>query len=554
MQGITLTVDSKNTYLDISIDPTQLSSAIDAKLISQLISQSNYSKFFIFEDNLIDLITTFKNATANNDQRVITQRVGERRDTKIKIVIAEGELSAHMTLVSGYAGKIPSLKDLQSALTDAGVSRGISTKRLAKLSAQIQASQSGEIFEDIVAKGLPPRTGRPSKLKPLVQNALERILTPQTKTGERVDMRDLGAIICVKKGEPLLRRMPPTEGRSGYTVTGVTLKAKQGEWLALKPGDGAIVSDTDENLLIADIAGMPKFKEPKMWVDDTFICKGVNVGTGNVEYDGAVLVNGDVTENMRIVASGDITINGFVESAYIQAGGDIIITEGAMGKVNDAITEYSTTLHAQGSIHLQHGQGLDLKCNGNISIGRQLAYSRIDSKGKVTVGAVDKPNGNIFACTIKCHSQFTAGTVGAVSGSNLSVDFSEGFNTLLERKDTLDDLLKQISDNNLRHLERMNAINAKFVPKEMQQRVDEANKLFENESQLLNWLHMKASEMKKNKQSYQDNLKLIANKKIYPGVVLKLNNKTWRADREYDRSSVAFEGHQWKFDPIISKM
>src|SRR5690606_36488112 len=124
-------------------------------------------------------------------------------------------------------------------------------------------------------------------------------------------------------------------------------------------------------------------KDQKMWVDDTFICKGVNVGSGNVNYDGAVLVNGDVTEKMQIIASGDVTINGFVESAYIQAGGDIIITEGAMGKVNDSATEYSTTLKAKGSIHVQHGQGLDISCNGSVTIGRQLAYSRITCKGEV---------------------------------------------------------------------------------------------------------------------------------------------------------------------------
>ncbi|MCF2946919.1 FapA family protein [Paraglaciecola aquimarina] len=554
MLGITLEVDKTNTYLDITIEPEKLQKPIDAKTVFHLIKESNYAKFFIFDENVIELISSFKNATADNNRAPISQRVGERRDTSIKCTIVEGQLSAIVSLTCGYAGKIPSLQEIKAELAKVGVKRGISTKRLAQLSKQVQEGQSGETFEDTIAKGLPPRAGKPSKLQPLVQNALERILAPQTKGNERVDMRNLGAIICVKKGDELLRRLPPTEGRAGYTVTGDTIVPKPGEWLKFKPGDGTVISDHDENLLIADISGMPKFKQQKMWVDDTFTCKGVNVGTGNVEYDGAVLVNGDVTENMRIIASGDITINGFVESAYIQAGGDIIITEGAMGKVNDALTEYSTTLVSQGSIHIQHGQGLDIKCNGNVSIGRQLAYSRIESKGKVTVGAVDKPNGNIFACSIKCYEQFSAGTIGAVSGSSLNIDFSEGFNNLLERKDTLDDLVKQISDNNYRHMERMNIINSKYVPKEMQHRVDEANQLFQGESQLLQWLHVKAKEMQQSKETYQANLQMVANKKIYPGVTLKLNNRTWRADREYDRSKVAFQGHQWEFEPITSKM
>jgi uncharacterized protein (DUF342 family) len=33
-----------------------------------------------------------------------------------------------------------------------------------------------------------------------------------------------------------------------------------------------------------------------MWVDDIFNSRGVNVAIGNIDYDGSVLVNGDVTE------------------------------------------------------------------------------------------------------------------------------------------------------------------------------------------------------------------------------------------------------------------
>ncbi|WP_158968852.1 DUF342 domain-containing protein [Paraglaciecola sp. L3A3] len=554
MLGISLKVDSTDTYLDIEIEPANLESVIDAKLLFNIIKDSEFADFFVFDENVIDLISHYKNAIANNDNSLISQRIGERRDTEIKCIITAGELTAELTLIVGYAGKIPSVDELITILNQAGVTRGVSTKRLQKLVEQLDHSSPGDILFDTVAQGLPPKAGSSSKLQPLVQNALERILTPQAKGNQRVDMRNLGAVICVKKGAELLRRLPPSEGRHGFTVTGAQIKAKPGKWLKFRPGDGTVISDHDENLLIADITGMPKFKASKMWVDDVFICKGVNVGTGNIEYDGAVLVNGDVTENMKIISTGDVTINGFVESAYIQAGGDIIITEGAMGKVNEAMTEYSTTLVAQGSVHIQHGQGLNIKCNGNVSVGRQLAYSQIESKGKVTVGAADKPNGNIFSCNVKCCGQFIAGTVGAVSGSNLSIDFSEGFNRLLERKDTLDDLLKQISQNNHRHMERMNIINSKFVPRDMQSRVDEANQLYQGETQLLNWLHHKAKEMHQAKEKYQANIQMIANKKVYPGVTIKLNNRTWRADREYDRSKVCFADHQWQLEPLTSKM
>ena len=316
-------------------------------------------------------------------------------------------------------------------------------------------------------------------------------------------------------------------------------------------GKGTAVSHDDANLLVAALSGMPKYRDQIMNIDDTFICTGVNVGSGHVNYDGAVLVNGDVTEKMEIKASGDVTINGFVESAAIEAGGDIIITEGAMGKMDERTGEYSCKLNAAGSIHVQHGQGIDVHCAGNVTVGRQLAYSRIQCAGSVTVGRIDNPQGNLFACEIISQGRITAGTLGAVSGSTLKVDFSPGFSKLLERKDMLDELLRQLRDNNERHKEKLELIKAKLLPAELRNKVDEAVEMYKGESALLNWLELKAMEMRVQKQQYQEAIGLVANKRLYSGVSVKLNNRNWRSEREYDRSRIHYDNHQWHFDPIV---
>ncbi len=551
MLGITLQVDDKDQYLDLIISPILVKDKVEANIILDLVQKSVYKHFFIFNENIIEAVNNCKSVTEDNISDVIKYRIGERRDTQIKTRIVDDQLSAYLTVTAGYAGKLPSVKSLLKELNAFGIKRGISKKRLISLVRQCAQAFPGEVFEELIAKGLAPRVGKSSRLKPLVQNALDRILKPQTLGSARVDMRNLGSIICVQKGTELLRRIPPTDGRRGFTVGGNIIDAKSGEWVKFTPGDGTVISDGDENLLLADISGMPKFKDQKMWVDNIFTCKGVNVGSGNVNYNGSVIVNGDVAEKMEIHATGDVTVNGFVESATIHAGGDIIITEGAMGKVNDSATEYSTSLTSKGNVHVQHGQGLDINCNGNVTVGRQLAYSRINCRGKVTVGAIDNPNGNIFACTVKCQDTITAGTLGAVSGSNLSIDYSEGFNTLLERKDTLDELLNKMKQNNNRHLKRINIINSKFIPKDMQLRVDDANQMFNSETQLLEWLETKSKEMNQAKEQYQTNIRLLANKRVYPGVVVKLNNRTWRAEREYDKAKIYFHGHQWHVEPLM---
>lgn len=551
MNGIELQLDEQNLYLDLIIHPGDVDKKLNIQLLLKSVTDSQYSTFFVFEDNIKVALEAFRTANKTNSAEAIVQRVAERRDAVFDFRIADDEMTATLSITAAFGGKSPSAKSLESHAKKVGIVRGLSTKRLSNLARLAKQAVPGEMVEELIAKGLNPKNGRSSKLKPLVPNALERILRPQSSGASRVDMRNLGDVICVKVGTELLRRLPPKQGRNGYSVTGVEIEAKSGEWIKFRPGDGTAQSDHDENLIVASITGMPKFKNEKMWVDDTFICTGVNVGSGNINYDGAVLVNGDVTEKMSIIASGDVTINGFVESANIQAGGDIIITEGAMGKVNDASTEYSTKLVSQGGIHIQHGQGLDINCTGSVTVGRQLAYSRIVCGGSVTVGPIDKPNGNLFACDIQSHDLVIAGTLGAVSGSNLSIDFSAGFNSLLERKDTLDELLQQIKQNNERHLDKMEIIRSKRIHADLKTKFKEAEDLLKNEIQLLQWLQFKAETMKEAKDTYQQDIQLIANKRLYPGVVVKLNNRTWRAEREYGKAKVFYEGHQWQYEPLL---
>jgi uncharacterized protein (DUF342 family) len=86
-------------------------------------------------------------------------------------------------------------------------------------------------------------------LKPLVQNALDRILQPQKVGLTRVDMRNLGSIISVRQEAELLRRIPPTAGKYSFTVEGDVIEAKSGDWIKFGPDDGAVVSDGDKKIV-----------------------------------------------------------------------------------------------------------------------------------------------------------------------------------------------------------------------------------------------------------------------------------------------------------------
>ena len=82
-------------------------------------------------------------------------------------------------------------------------------------------------------------------------------------------------------------------------------------------------------------------------------------------------------------------------------------------------------------------------------------------------------------------------------------------------------------------------------------RIDEAKEMLRNETNLLTWMETKAQEMSSAKEEYQECARLVANKKLYSGVTVKLNNRNWRSEREYERARVTYDMHQWKYEPIV---
>ena len=546
MKGITLSTISNNKQLHISVDPLLFEGVMKPEPLKEYIGQSEFNGFFLLT-NAIEILCERVNAAKAEDMMdAIEGTIGEIRDADILIKIADDQMSASIKIEAPHSGAIPSVQSCVKLLHQQGVKRGVSTKRIAALMKQASEASPGTEFTEQVAKGLPPRTGKPSFVKPLVPNALDRVLKPKLNNEGKADMRNLGEISCVQANQSVARNMPPSNGRQGYTVTGAPLKAEAGDWKEVKLGKNTEVSKKDKNLIIASITGQPKFEDGKMTVDDTFESKGVNVGTGNIEYDGAVIVNGDVKESMVVVAKGDITINGFVESATLRAGGDIIITEGAMGKMH----EEDCKLYANGSIFVTHGQGLDIVAGKHVNIQKQLAYSRIKCKGKVTVGDIKNPMGTVFASDIKCYSTVRAGSVGAVSGSSLTIDFSEGINLLTDRHEVLLKHLKLIRGNNFDHEVKLRDIHKQAIPESLKRQLDRADVVFDSEKKLLDWLEKMNIEMEKAKVTYEEDAKIIANKELFQGVIVKMNKRNWRSEREYPKCCVKLVDGKWEYDPL----
>ena len=547
MKGVHLFSNEAKTELSVTLDALMFEGSFDAATFVEFVSKSPFKEYRLIDDNIKLLGQAFSLAASEDQQDLVEQMIGKKQKTTLIVEVAEDSMSATLKIIASPDVIIPDIEEVMEFVHSKALRVGVSRKRIRDLLQQVIDIEKLTEVSNVIAKGLVPRNGKNSYIKALVPSALERVLRPQSSDGTKVDMRDLGDIICVKPNDAVAIRVPPSSGKPGRTVTGKVRLPAPGELLDIKLGPNTAVSQGDENIILALVAGQPKFENNIMSIDETFTTKGVNVRTGNIKYDGAVIVNGDVAEHMEIVAKGDVTINGFVESSFIRSGGDIIITQGATGKMNDEDCQ----LVARGSIFVQHAQGIDMIAGKDINVAKQLAYSRAKAKGSLTVGSIDNPMGNLFASTVNCQKTIAAGSIGAISGSALTLDFSEGYNLLIDRLTALSDVLKELTTKNADHEINLSSINFRQVPEALKLKMRELNNVLEAERILLSWLKEALFEMQERKREYELNSRVIANKELFPGVIVKLNNKVWHGKQEYKRSRVTLDDGNWHYEPLV---
>lgn len=346
-------------------------------------------------------------------QLPLTVAIGEKRDARCLVQIIKNKMSATLTLVPPEGGANLSLEQVRTALTDKGVRAGF-------LDDVISAAVAQGVATDLeVARGKPCVNGEHTKFEQLVPDMAER--HPKIDEHGLADYRDLGDWVAVKAGTPLLRRIPPTEGEEGFDVAGSPLRPKAGTNWPFAPGLKGVETDAnDRDLLVASVTGQPVMVSRGVKVDPNFVLPQVDLSTGNVKFDGAVHITGDVTSGMKVTCTGDVLIGGAVLAGEIEAAGNVIIKGGVIGHSEYQCREsglssfFSAKVVAQGHIHAQYAENAYLRSEANVELEDYAMHSEITALGHVIIGTPGGKKGKF----IGGHARATVGIHMAESGSD----------------------------------------------------------------------------------------------------------------------------------------
>ncbi|SFC12379.1 hypothetical protein SAMN05660443_1505 [Marinospirillum celere] len=322
------------------------------------------------------------------------QRLGGPIDARPEVFASPNQMLAGVVIHPPQGkGKDLTRDTLEQALKQSKIVRGLLEESLKELTSETTTAALRETQKPVcmvVAYGEPAYDGTDAWLETLIEDIADR--RPQMDEDGNVNFLELGDFPHVEAEQALVRRHPPTNGKSGWTVTGRTIKGRNGKDLTLKPKDDSVkLAEGDENLLLSTTTGMPVVHDKGAHVEQVLRLENVGLKTGHVRFDGSVHVKGNVDPGMKIVVTGDVKVGGLVEAAYIKAGGFIEIGGGvigrkqadkdkhpeakkdddAKGKVNDAYLKAGTQVKAR---FIQEAK---VEADQEVIVQKQILHSEI---------------------------------------------------------------------------------------------------------------------------------------------------------------------------------
>lgn len=256
----------------------------------------------------------------------------------------------------------------------------------------------------ILAKATPAVQGRDAEITYHFNTDLT--LKPKRNDDGSVDFHQLDMISHCNKNQLLASLTPMDQGKPGIDVCGVVIRPNKVNNRILRHGNKIYLSE-DGLRMYSSVDGHVSLVDNRVFVSDTYeVHADVDASTGDIEYEGNVVVRGNVITGFSVRAKGDIEVNGVVEGAYIEAGGQIVLKRGMQG-MNKGI------LKANGNIITKFLENAEVIAGGYVST-ESILHSRVSAKGDIIVGG---RRGFVTGGEIRSGTMISVKTAGSQMGT-----------------------------------------------------------------------------------------------------------------------------------------
>lgn len=349
-----LKVEQKNIDFDFREDGVYIKIDNDATMVD-IVTKIDLIK--IQSVDLSKLKQAMEVGNLENWIKIAEPQEEKKIDACCNVRITNDDMQAFISIDPPIGGEDITEKAIYEALKINGVVFNIKDDAV-----KAAAAQRAYKKEILVAEGVHPQNGKDAEIQYHFDTSTEK--TIRIDEDGKVDFRELSLIKNVKRGDRLVTLIPHTEGTPGKTVRGIEVPGKDGKKLALPRGKNVDV--TEDGLgLVSAVDGEVRLLDGKVNVFSVYEVKhDVDNSTGNIRFNGKVVVMGNVLTGFIIEAEGDVEVYGVVEGALIRSKGNIILHRGIQG--------------------MNRGE---LYCDGNL-IAKFIENSKLEIKGNIQSDAI----------------------------------------------------------------------------------------------------------------------------------------------------------------------
>lgn len=361
------------------------------------------------------------------------------QDGRCRIQVSNDAMEAYLTIDPPMGeGRWPTKEDAMQAISSEKVVYGIIED------AVNEAVNKHHLKPVLIAKGKAPVNGTDAEIKYLFETGVFRKAFIEDEFG-RVDYRQNQSLQNVIIGQKIVEKIPATPGVPGVNVRGEEVKATPGKDKQVKLGKNVVWTE-DKLAIVSKINGEPSLANNKVSVHEIHEIKGdVNYQSGNINFLGSVIIQGNVESGFKVEAEGDVTIYGNVDSADIKAGGNIFIKGGISGMDKGEVI-------CGGDFSAKYIEHAIVDCEGTITVREAIMHCQVNADQKVIC---EGGKGLVVGGLIRSGEEISAKTIGSRLGTvtelevgvkpKLKLELQELEEQLKQNKDSLDKAEKAIS-------------------------------------------------------------------------------------------------------------
>lgn len=389
----------------------------------------------------------------------------------------------------------------------------------------------------LIAEGTNPVNGKDGYVKFYFD--LDKKLTPKVLDDGTVDYRELDIINNVEKGDVLAELISAKEGVDGCRVTGEAIKYKKGKPPYIKYGKNIKLLE-DGKTLVSEKDGLVELKGNRIVVSEVFEVQNVDNQTGNIYFNGTVLVRENALNGFQIKAEGNVEVKGVVEGAYIENKGDIVVRQGIQGYNRP-------TIQTIGSVTTKFVENAVINAGGNIT-AEAIMHSQITSKGNID--AIGK-RGLIVGGVCRAGKEIRAKTIGSSMATSTILEVGTDPHTI-QRKEELKQSIATIESNLDKITKSLNLLeNLKKANRLDSEKTQMYLKLIRTRDILLEELGDSRKDYEKLEKSMQgpSRGRIKVSETVYPGVRITIGNSTLFVRDEMERCTFYREEGEIKIGP-----